>query len=156
MRISIGSDHAGFGYKSILAGELAEAGHEVIDEGTSGIEAVDYPDFAAAVAERVASGGAERGLLVCGSAVGVCIVANKVPGVRAGVCHDTYSAHQCVEHDDANVLCLGERVIGIELAREVVRSFLDATFSGAPRHQRRLDKLLAVEHRYLRTTERTR
>ena len=155
MRISIGSDHAGYAYKSILAGELAEAGHEVIDEGTHGTEAVDYPDYASAVAERVAAGDADRGVLICGSAVGVCIVANKVPGIRAGVCHDTYSARQCVEHDDANVLCLGERVIGIELARAVLSSFLEAQFTGAPRHQRRLDKLLEVERRHLHSPERT-
>jgi ribose 5-phosphate isomerase B len=153
VRISIGSDHAGYGYKAILVPELEAAGHEVLDEGTFGTASVDYPDFASAVADRVASGEAERGILVCGSAVGVCIVANKVPGIRAGVCHDTYSAHQCVEHDDANVLCLGERVIGIELAREVVAAFLGARFTGEERHQRRLDKLNAVERRHLRTDE---
>lgn len=151
MRIAIGSDHAGYGYKATLVPELEAAGHEVLDEGTFGTEPVDYPDFAAAVADRVASGDAERGILICGSAVGVCIVANKVPGVRAGVCHDTYSAHQCVEHDDANVLCLGERVVGIALARELVATFLAARFTGEERHQRRLDKLKAVERRHLRT-----
>lgn len=153
MNIAIGSDHAGYSYKSLLAAELGAVGHTVIDVGTSGPESVDYPDYAAAVGERIASGEAERGILVCGSAVGVCVVANKIPGVRAGVCHDTYSAHQCVEHDDVNVLCLGERVIGIELAREIVGRFLDARFSGEPRHQRRLDKLIAVEQRYLGTSE---
>ena len=153
MRIAIGSDHAGVTYKAILSGELQAAGHTVDDVGTFGAESVDYPDFAAAVAERVAAGSVDRGILLCGSAVGVCVVANKVPGVRAGVCHDTYSAHQCVEHDDVNVLCLGERVIGIELAREVVNSFLSARFSGETRHQRRLDKLNAVERRYLRPEE---
>lgn len=153
MRVSIGSDHAGYAYKATLAVELEAAGYDVLDEGTFGTESVDYPDFAAAVAERVASGEADRGILVCGSAVGVCVVANKVPGVRAGVCHDTYSAHQCVEHDDANVLCLGERVIGIALAREIIDSFLAARFSGEERHRRRLDKLNAVERRYLRTKD---
>ena len=150
MRISIGADHAGYAYKSALVPQLRKAGHEVIDEGTSGTESVDYPDFARAVAERVATGGVDRGILICGSAVGVCIVANKVPGIRAGVCHDTYSAAQGVEHDDMNVLCLGERVIGISLAREIVDRFLAARFSDEDRHRRRLDKLAAVERRYLR------
>lgn len=153
MNIAIGSDHAGYSYKALLAAELGAAGHTVIDVGAFGPESVDYPDYAAAVGERIAAGDAERGILICGSAVGVCVVANKIPGVRAGVCHDTYSAHQCVEHDDVNVLCLGERVIGIELAREIVDRFLDARFSGEPRHQRRLDKLIAVEQRYLGTSE---
>ncbi|MFW6039853.1 MAG: RpiB/LacA/LacB family sugar-phosphate isomerase, partial [Gemmatimonadota bacterium] len=116
---------------------------------------VDYPDFAEAVAGRVARGGADRGILICGSAVGVCIVANKIPGIRAGVCHDTYSAAQGVEHDDMNVLCLGERVIGISLAREIVDRFLAARFSGEDRHRRRLDKLRAVERRHLRDADAT-
>jgi ribose 5-phosphate isomerase B len=150
MRIALGADHAGWSYKRMLAPELRDAGHEILDLGTDGPDPVDYPDFARAVAERVAAGEADRGIVLCGSAVGVSIVANKVPGVRAGVCHDTYSAHQCVEHDDANVLCLGERVIGIELAREVVRAFLGARFTGEDRHRRRLEKLLAVERAYLR------
>lgn len=150
MRVSIGADHAGYAYKSAIVPQLREAGHEVLDEGTSSTESVDYPDFAEAVAERVARGEADRGILICGSAVGVCIVANKVPGIRAGVCHDTYSAAQGVEHDDMNVLCLGERVIGISLAREIVDRFLAARFSGEGRHRRRLDKLITVERRYLR------
>lgn len=153
MRIAIGSDHAGVTYKEILSSELKHEGHTVQDVGTFGPESVDYPDFAAAVADLVAARQAERGILICGSAVGVCIVANKIPGIRAGVCHDTYSAHQCVEHDDVNVLCLGERVIGIELAREIVARFLDARFTGESRHQRRLDKLIDVEQRHLRTGE---
>lgn len=153
MKIAIGSDHAGFSYKDTFVAELGAAGHTVIDVGSFGSESVDYPDYAAAVGERIASGEAERGILICGSAVGVCVVANKIPGVRAGVCHDTYSAHQCVEHDDVNVLCLGERVVGIELAREIVGRFLDAGFTGEPRHRRRLDKLIAVERRYLRSGE---
>jgi len=150
MRIALGADHAGYRYKSLLAGELQEAGHEVLDLGTDGPESVDYPDFAHAVARRVADGAADRGIVVCGSAVGVTVTANKVPGVRAGTCHDPYSARQGVEHDDMNVLCLGERVIGIEIARECVRSFLSARFSGAERHRRRLGKLEDVERRYLR------
>jgi ribose 5-phosphate isomerase B len=150
MRIAIGADHAGFRYKSQLAEELRQAGHDVSDMGTDSDVSVDYPDFAAAVAERVSRGDAERGVLVCGSAVGVCMTANKFPGVRAGVCHDTYSAHQGVEHDDMNVLCLGERIIGIELAREIVRSFLEASFTGEERHLRRLRKVLEIERRFLR------
>lgn len=149
MRISIGADHAGYAYKSILVPWLEEASHEVLDEGTFGPESVDYPDYAAAVGYRVAGGEAERGILVCGSAIGVCIVANKIPGIRAGVCHDTYSARQGVEHDDMNVLCMGERIIGIALAREIVERFLAARFSGGERHRRRLDKLEAVERRHL-------
>lgn len=153
MRISVGADHAGYGYKAILVQHLEAGGYDVVDEGTFGPESVDYPDFAAAVAGRVARGEADRGILVCGSAVGVCIVANKVPGIRAGVCHDTYSAHQGVEHDDMNVLCLGERIIGIALAREIVDIFLAARFSGDDRHRRRLDKLEAVERRYLKAED---
>jgi len=149
MKIAIGSDHAGFSYKRLLAEELSAKGHDIDDVGTFGPESVDYPDYALAVAEKVSAGTVERGILICGSAVGVCVVANKVPNVRAGICHDTYSAHQCVEHDDVNVLCLGERVIGIELARAVVDSFLAAAFTGEPRHQRRLDKLNSVERRFL-------
>jgi ribose 5-phosphate isomerase B len=149
MKIAIGSDHAGFSYKQLLAEELSAKGHDIDDVGTFGPESVDYPDYALAVAEKVSAGTVERGILICGSAVGVCVVANKVPSVRAGICHDTYSARQCVEHDDVNVLCLGERVIGIELARAVVDSFLAAEFTGEPRHQRRLDKLNSVERRFL-------
>lgn len=149
MKIAIGSDHAGFSYKRVLAEELAATGHDIEDVGTFGPESVDYPDYALAVAEKVAAGTVERGILICGSAVGVCVVANKVPSVRAGICHDTYSARQCVEHDDVNVLCLGERVIGIELARAVVDAFLAARFTGEPRHQRRLDKVNGVERRFL-------
>ena len=148
-RVAIGSDHAGYRYKQALADHLRDSGHEVIDLGTDGPQSVDYPDYARAVAESVARGEAERGLLVCGSAVGVCIVANKVRGIRAGVCHDTYSARQAVEHDDMNVLCLGERVIGIEVARAATDAFMGARFLNEGRHLRRLDKLLAVEGDYM-------
>ena len=151
MKISIGSDHAGVSYKSQLTEKLRTAGHTVIDLGTEGTDSVDYPDFARAVATSVATKETERGILICGSAVGVSITANKVPGVRAGVCHDTYSAAQGVDHDDMNVLCLGERVSGIALAHTIVDAFLEANFSGAPRHQRRLDKVLAIEDKYLAT-----
>ncbi|HKK27030.1 MAG TPA: ribose 5-phosphate isomerase B [Gemmatimonadota bacterium] len=145
MRVAVGADHAGYRYKEALAGQLREAGHEVLDMGTEDESPVDFPDFAAAVARALVAGEADRGLLVCGSAVGVSIAANKFPGVRAGVCHDTYSAHQGVEHDDMNVLCLGERVIGIELAREVLKAFMAARFDGAERHRRRLSKVEAIE-----------
>ncbi|WP_419161805.1 ribose 5-phosphate isomerase B [Candidatus Palauibacter sp.] len=150
MRLAVGADHAGVGYKDLLATELREAGHDVVDVGTHGTDSVDYPDFALAVAERVADGDAERGIVICGSAVGVCIAANKVPGVRAGVCHDTYSAAQGVDHDDMNVLCLGERVIGIALARAITDAFLGANFSAEPRHRRRLGKVLDIEARHMR------
>jgi ribose 5-phosphate isomerase B len=148
MRIAIGCDHAGFPLKATAAAELNRLGHDVIDLGTNGTSAVDYPDFAQAVAETVMRGGADRGLLICGSGVGASVAANKVPGVRAATCHDTYSAHQGVEHDDLNVLSLGARVIGVELALEIIRSFMGATFSGEERHVRRLKKLRALEARY--------
>ena len=151
MIVAMGSDHAGWRLKDELAESIRSAGHQVVDLGTSGPASVDYPDFARAVAEAVAEGQAERGVLLCGSGVGVSVVANKVPGVRAAICHDTYSAHQGVEHDALNVLCLGARVIGIELAREIVFRFLDARFTDEARHRRRLDKLLAVERDYTRT-----
>lgn len=149
MRVAIGSDHAGYRYKQILADGLRDAGHEVLDLGTDGPQSVDYPDYARAVAEAVARGEAERGILVCGSAVGVSVVANKVPGIRAGVCHDTYTARQAVDHDHINVLCLGERVIGIEVARAVTDAFMNARFSDEERHRRRLAKILDVERQYL-------
>lgn len=153
MRVAIGADHAGFSYKELLREELEDVGHHVLDCGTDSATSADYPDFAAAVAERVRDGEADRGVLVCGSAVGVCVAANKFPGIRAGICHDTYSAHQGVEHDDMNVLCLGERIVGIEVAREVVRSFLGARYTGAERHERRLQKVKDIERRFLRRPE---
>ncbi|MFQ5889057.1 MAG: ribose 5-phosphate isomerase B [Gemmatimonadota bacterium] len=149
MRIAIAADHAGYRYKSRLAEDLRESGHQVLDFGTDGPEPVDYPDFARVVAESVLGGESERGILICGSAVGVCVVANKLPGIRAGVCHDTYSARQSVEHDDVNILCMGERVIGIELARAIVETFVSARFSGEERHTRRLAKLKAIEREFL-------
>lgn len=155
MRVAIAADHAGFRYKERLVADVGSAGHEVIDLGTHDETPVDYPDFAEAVAEAIRADRADRGILICGSAVGVSVAANKIPGIRAGVCHDTYSAHQSVEHDDVNVLCMGQRVIGIELAREIVRTFLGANFSGAERHRRRLEKVRAIEARYSRpSTER--
>jgi RpiB/LacA/LacB family sugar-phosphate isomerase len=148
MRVVIGSDHAGFELKQHVAKLVREAGHELVDVGTFGTESVDYPDFAAAVGEAVLDGRAERGILLCGSGVGAAVAANKLPGIRAGLCHDTYSAHQGVEHDDMNVLVMGGLVVGRELARELVRAYLGAQYSGEERHQRRLDKTRALERRY--------
>ena len=149
MRISVGVDHAGFPLKELLIAELRAQGHQVTDLGTHSTEPVDYPDYAEAVAGALTQGDAQRGLLVCGSGVGAAVAANKVPGVRAGTCHDTFSARQAVEDDDMNVLCLGARVVGPELAREIVRAWQAATFSNIERHQRRLAKVQSIEQRYL-------
>jgi ribose 5-phosphate isomerase B len=148
MRIAVAADHAGFERKGELAEALRALGHEVVDLGTHGPEPVDYPDVAEALAHAVVDGRVERGVLVCGSGVGASIAANKIPGVRAGLCHDSYSAHQGVEHDDMNVLVLGSRVVGPELAKELARAFVGATFSGEARHRRRLEKVRAIEERY--------
>ena len=148
MRIVVGADHAGFDLKQILAAYLRDRGHEVIDKGTDSTDAVDYPDFAEAVCKAVIDGQAERGLVICGSGVGASVSANKIAGIRAGLCHDTYSAHQGVEHDDMNVLVLGARIIGVELARELVENFLAAKFTGEERHRRRVEKIKALERRF--------
>ena len=148
MRIAIGADHAGFDLKQILAAYLRHRGHEVIDQGTDSDDPVDYPDFAEAVSQAVLGGQAERGVLVCGSGVGASVSANKIPGIRAGLCHNTYSARQGVEHDDMNMLVLGARVIGVEMARELVDHFLAAKFNGEERHRRRVEKIKALERRY--------
>jgi RpiB/LacA/LacB family sugar-phosphate isomerase len=148
MRIAVAADHAGFERKGEVAEALRELGHEVADLGTHGREPVDYPDVAEALALAVVEGRAERGVLVCGSGVGASIAANKIPGVRAGLCHDSYSAHQGVEHDDMNVLVLGSRVVGPELAKELACAFVGATFSGEERHRRRLAKVREIEKRY--------
>jgi RpiB/LacA/LacB family sugar-phosphate isomerase len=148
MRIVIGADHAGFDLKQIIAEDLRRQGHDVIDKGTDSNAPVDYPDFAEAVGRAVLDGAAERGVLICGSGVGASVSANKLPGIRAGLCHDTYSARQGVEHDDTNVLVLGARVIGVELARELVSNFLSAKFTGEARHRRRMEKIRALERRY--------
>lgn len=151
MKVAIGGDHAGFDLKRLLAPEIAAKGHEVIDFGTdTGATPSDYPDFAKMVGEAVARGEADRGVIVCGSGVGVSVAANKVFGIRAALCHDTYSAHQGVEHDDMNVICLGARIIGSALATEIVMDFLAARFSGEERHARRLAKLKAIEALYMR------
>lgn len=151
MRITIGSDHAGFDLKQVLAEHLRQNGHQVNDSGTNSTAPVDYPDFAEAVALSVLRGECERGILICGSGVGAAVAANKIPGIRAGQCHDTYSAHQGVEHDDMNVLVLGARVIGVELAKELCARFLQARFTAEERHQRRLAKTLSIEQRYAAT-----
>src|SRR5262245_59168271 len=149
MRIAIGADHAGIELKKDVCAALRDWGYEVLDVGTHNTEPVDYPDYAEAVGVTVLQGKAERGIVICGSGVGASVAANKIPGVRAGLCHDTYSAHQGVEHDDMNVLVLGERVIGPELARELVTAYLGATFTGEERHEqedvdhrRRMDQRL--------------
>ncbi len=148
MRIAIGSDHAGFQLKETMSTYLRESKHQVIDVGTHSTEPVDYPDFAEAIGKALTEGLADRGILICGSGVGASVAANKIPGIRAGLCHDTYSAHQGVEHDDMNVLVMGARVIGVELARELVRAFLGAEFMGEERHRRRLEKIRLLEVRY--------
>lgn len=152
MKLVIGSDHAGFALKEQIRTSLAAAGHEVIDVGTFNAEPCDFPDFAELVGEAIRRGDAPRGILICGSGVGVCVAANKMPGIRAGICHDTYSAHQGVEHDDMNVLVLGARVIGSEVAFELVRAFVNARFQiKEERFQRRFQKVLAIETKYMRS-----
>ena len=148
MRIAVAADHAGYLLKNEVKARLTEQGHDVMDLGTNSFSPVDYPDSAEAVAGVVRGGKAERGIIVCGSGAGVSIAANKFPGVRAAVCHDTYTAHQAVEHDDMNVLCLGARVIGGSLALDIVNAFLTARFTGEERHRRRLDKVLNIERRF--------
>ena len=145
MKVAVGADHAGFPLKDEVIEAVKAAGHEVIDCGTNSTDSVDYPDFAGAVGEAVQSGRAERGIILCGSGVGASIAANKMRGIRAGLCHDHYSAHQAVEHDDMNVLCLGARVIGGAVVRELVGTFLRARFTNEERHARRLSKVLAME-----------
>ena len=148
MRIALAADHAGYLLKNELRTKLQEQGHEVTDLGTNSATPVDYPDSAQAVADAIRSGQADRGIIVCGSGAGVSIAANKFPGIRAAVCHDTYTAHQAVEHDDMNVLCLGARVIGGALAIDLAITFLGAKYAGEERFQRRLDKVLAIERKF--------
>lgn len=146
MRIAVAADHAGFEMKNDIAEAIRAAGHEVVDLGAHSYDRNDdYPDFAEALGRAVQRGEAERGVLICGSGVGASIAANKLDGVRAGLCHDSYSARQGVEHDDMNVLVLGSRIVGIELARDLVRGFLGASFSGEERHARRLEKVVRLE-----------
>jgi ribose 5-phosphate isomerase B len=148
MRIVVGADHAGFELKQLLLDYLRHLGHKVIDAGTDSADAVDYPDFAEAVSRPLLDGRAERGVFICGSGVGASVSANKIPGIRAGLCHDTYAARQGVEHDDMNVLVLGARVIGVALAHELVNNFLAAEFCGEERHRRRVEKIKELEKRY--------
>ena len=148
MKLAVASDHGGYPLKARIIEELREAGHEVSDLGTNSADPVDYPDYARAVAEAVLSGRAERAVLLCGSGAGACVAANKFRGIRAATCHDSFSARQCVEDDDVNVLCLGARVIGPELALELVRDYVNARFSGAERHRRRLAKIAAFESEF--------
>ena len=148
MRLVIGSDHAGFQLKVSIGDLLRSLGHEVLDVGAFNENPSDYPDFAEAVGRAVIDNKAERGVLICGSGVGASVAANKIPGIRAGMCHDTYSAHQGVEHDDINILVLGSRVIGVMLAQELVKAFLGAKFTNEERHARRLGKVKAIEARY--------
>jgi ribose 5-phosphate isomerase B len=146
VRIGFAADHAGAEMKDVLLERLADAGHDLVDLGGDGSDPNDdYPDFAARIGHAVRDGLVDRGILVCGSGVGASVAASKVVGVRAAVCHDTYSARQGVEHDDMNVLCLGGRVVGVELAAACARAFVDARFTGEPRHVRRLGKILAIE-----------
>ncbi|MCZ7661710.1 MAG: RpiB/LacA/LacB family sugar-phosphate isomerase [Thermoleophilia bacterium] len=148
MIVAIGADHGGYLLKTSVVAALQAEGHEVLDLGAFDAKPSDYPDFSLGVATAVRGGLAERGIVVCGSGVGACVAANKVPGIRAGTAHDTFSAHQGVEDDDMNVLCLGARVVGRELALELVHTFLGARFSGAERHRRRLAKVHDIEKTY--------
>lgn len=150
MKIALACDHAGFPLKKMVAETVRALGHEILDLGTDSTEPVDYPDYAEKLGRVIQDGEAERGVLLCGSGVGACIAANKLRGVYAGLCHDTYSAHQGVEHDDMNVLCLGARIIGPEPAREIVTAFLSARFlgndPGQERHARRVTKIRRLEN----------
>ena len=149
MKVALASDHAGFALKQNIAAFIETLGHEVLDLGTNDeTTAVDYPDFAENMVSLLLENKATRGILICSSGVGASVAANKVPGIRAGLCHDTYSAHQGVEHDAMNVLVLGGRVIGVALAQELVTAFLGAEFTGEERHLRRLNKVSALEQKF--------
>jgi ribose 5-phosphate isomerase B len=145
MKIAVAGDHAGFALKNLIIAQLKAEGHEAIDLGAYNEERSDYPDFAKLVGEAIQQGKVERGIVICGSGVGACVAANKMHGIRACVCHDTYSAHQGVEHDDMNVLVLGGRIIGVEVAYELVRAFLAAKFNQGERYIARLKKIEAME-----------
>jgi ribose 5-phosphate isomerase B len=150
LKLVIGSDHAGFALKEEMRGHLAKAGHEVVDLGAYNDEPSDYPDFAEKVGLALKRGIAPRGVLICGSGVGVSVAANKMPGIRAAICHDTYSAHQGVEHDNMNVIVLGSRIVGSALAFDLVDAFLAAKFNTTePRYARRLNKVTAIEQKYM-------
>lgn len=149
LNVAIGGDHAGYLLKQKLSKRLAPMVSSLIDCGTDSEASCDYPDFAVAVARELIGGKADRGIIICGSGVGVSVAANKIPGIRAAICHDTYSAHQGVEHDDMNVLCIGGRIIGSELAFEIIEAFLHAQYQPEDRHARRLDKVLEIEKKGL-------
>jgi ribose 5-phosphate isomerase B len=154
VRVGVAGDHAGFALKALALDDIRALGHEAVDLGPQQLDPLDdYPDFAVAIADAVLSGAVDRGVLICGSGVGASVAANKVAGIRAAVCHDTFSAHQGVEDDDMNVLCLGSRIVAHELARELIRAFLGASFSGAERHRRRLAKVRTIETERLATRE---
>jgi ribose 5-phosphate isomerase B len=148
MRVAVASDHAGFPLKARVIAELNKMGHQTMDLGTDSTDPVDYPDYSRAVAEAVLDGRAERAILLCGSGAGACVAANKFKGVRAATCHDPFSAHQAVEDDDVNVMCLGARVVGPELAVDLVRRYMSANFSGLERHKRRLGKIAGFEEQF--------
>lgn len=155
MKIAIAADHAGFALKEQIRQLVADAGNDVVDLGAYDADPSDYPDFAERVGEELMKGDAHRGILICGSGIGVCVAANKMPGVRAGICHDTYSAHQGVEHDDMNALVMGSRIVGPALAWEIVRAYLGANFdSSSERFVRRLNKVKAIETHYMRPAVR--
>lgn len=149
LRVALGGDHAGFVLKQAVAEHYGDRLTSLIDCGTDNTESCDYPDFAIAVSREIIQGRADRGIVVCGSGVGVSVAANKIPGIRAAICHDTYSAHQGVEHDDMNVLCIGGRIIGSSLAMEIIDAFLGAKYTPGERHARRLDKVLEIEKKGL-------
>ena len=148
VNLAVATDHGGFPLKERIIQELRKLGHQVTDLGTNSTEPVDYPKYAEAVAREILEGRAERAVLICGSGAGACVAANKFKGIRAATCHDSFSAHQCVEDDDVNVLCMGARVVGPELAVELVRDYVNAKFSGAERHRRRLGEIAAFEVKF--------
>jgi ribose 5-phosphate isomerase B len=148
MKVAVASDHAGYPLKARVIEELTKMGHEPVDLGTDSTDPVDYPDYSRAVAQAVLQGRVERAVLLCGSGAGACVAANKFKGIRAATCHDPFSAHQSVEDDDVNVMCLGARVVGPELAVELVRQYIAAKFSGLERHKRRLDKIAGFENEF--------
>jgi len=150
MKIAIGADHGGFHLKTQIAESMKRLGHEVHDLGTYSEEPVDYPDYARAVSKEILLKKADRGILICGSGVGACVAANKFPGIRAAICHDTFSAHQGVEDDNINILCLGARVVGPELAKDIVKVWLSSIFSEAERHRRRLAKVAEIEREFFK------
>src|SRR5258708_14776691 len=145
MKIAVAADHGGYPLKARIIRELTESGNEVFDLGTNSTDPVDYPDYARAVAEAILQGRAERAILICGSGAGICVAANKFPGIRAATCHEVFSAHQSVEDDDCNVMCIGARVVAAELALDLIRTYVAAKFAGLGRHQRRLAKSRGFE-----------